>query len=80
MAKRKKNPFLKYENKNQKCTYPFTPDPAGYCWSYAHHVDGTKGYEKMKKICPNCDLFKPNIDKGLQPELAAMRKMNKESR
>ena len=45
----------KYKNPDSRCRYPFTPDPIGYCWSYANHVDGTKGFEDMDKICPGCD-------------------------
>ena len=52
--------FDKYRNRDTRCGYPFSPDPCGYCWSYAHHVDGTKGYEDMEKICRGCDLFSPN--------------------
>lgn len=62
------NPFLKYENKNDSCEYPFTPDPAGYCWSYASHVDGTEGFEDMDKICMNCDCWSPNKEKVANPE------------
>jgi len=52
--------FEKYRNPDKRCGYPFSPDPCGYCWSFAHHVDGTKGYEDMEKICHGCDLFTPN--------------------
>ena len=45
----------KYKNPDSRCQYPFTPDPLGYCWSYANHVDGTEGFEDMAKICPGCD-------------------------
>lgn len=51
------NPFLKYENKDERCTYPFSPDPAGYCWSYAHHVDGKGHCPDMSTICPECELW-----------------------
>ena len=52
--------YGKYRNRNPRCGYPFEPSPAGYCWSYAHHVDGTKGFEEMsKEICPHCELFHP---------------------
>jgi len=52
--------FEKYRNPDKRCGYPFTPDPCGYCWSYAHHVDDTEGYEDMERICPGCELFTPN--------------------
>ena len=55
----KDNPYLKYENKNGKCTYPFTPDPAGYCRSYAYHIDGTEGYDCMDAICKGCECNNP---------------------
>ena len=51
--------FDKYKNQDKRCGYPFSPYPCGYCWSYAHHVDGTKGYEDMERICKGCDLFIP---------------------
>lgn len=50
-------PFDKYRNPDPRCRYPFTPDPAGYCWSYAHHVDGTAGFENMQAICAMCPEF-----------------------
>jgi len=54
--------FDKYRNPDTRCGYPFSPDPCGYCWSFAHHVDGTEGYEDMEKICPGCELFTPNAE------------------
>jgi hypothetical protein len=54
-----------YRNPDSRCTYPFTCDPLGYCWSFAHHVDGTEGYEDMEKICPRCDLWEaPKKDRA----------------
>jgi hypothetical protein len=50
--------ILSYKNPDPQCHYPFEPNPVGYCWSYAHHVDGTPGFEEMSKICPGCDMFK----------------------
>ncbi len=47
----------KYRNPDPRCSYPFEPCGAGYCWSYAHHVDGTAGYENMESICPDCECF-----------------------
>jgi len=49
------NPFVKYRNPDRRCTYPFTPDPVGYCWTYAHHVDGTPGFENPE--CVGCECF-----------------------
>ena len=48
---------LTYRNPDKRCTYPFTPDPLGYCWSYANHVDGTERFEDMDKICPGCEFW-----------------------
>ena len=53
--------FDKYRNPDPRCGYPFTPDPCGYCWSYAHHVDET-GCKDMDKICPRCELWAPNAE------------------
>ncbi len=51
-----------YNNPDKRCTYPFTCDPLGYCWSFALHVDGSKGYEDMSKICPGCECWKEAKD------------------
>lgn len=56
--------FEKYRNPDPRCTYPFTPEPCGYCWSYANHVDGDKAFKDMSTICPTCDLFKPDVKTG----------------
>lgn len=53
----------KYRNPDPRCTYPWSPGGAGYCWSFAHHVDGRKRYEDMEKICPKCELWKPSNTK-----------------
>jgi len=58
--KEKESIYDKYRNPDTRCGYPFEPCGAGYCWSYAHHVDGTEGYEDMESICPGCECF---IDK-----------------
>ena len=50
--------FMKYRNPDQRCRYPFTPDPVGYCWGYALHIDGTPGYEDMGSHCPQCEFWK----------------------
>ena len=56
------NVFDKYRNPDKRCGYPFTPDPAGYCWSYANHVDGKVGFEDMESICEGCDRFEPSVE------------------
>jgi hypothetical protein len=53
-----KEMIMSYENTDPRCTYPFTPDPLGYCWSFAHHIDKTKGYEDIEEICKNCECWK----------------------
>ena len=52
-----KEQIMKYKNPDKRCKYPFTCDPLGYCWSYAHHVDGTPSFENMDSICPSCELW-----------------------
>ncbi len=51
-----------YNNPDKQCTYPFTCDPLGYCWSFAHHIEGTEGYENMAEICPGCECWEPDND------------------
>ena len=48
--------FKKYQNKN--CDYPFSNEPLGYCWGYAHHVDGTVGFKNLDKLCSKCEFKK----------------------
>lgn len=52
--------FKKYRNPDPQCTYPFEDCGAGYCWSYAHHVDGNPKFSDMSKICPGCECWKPS--------------------
>ena len=52
--------YDKYENKSPRCEYPFTSDAVGYCWSYAHYVDGTEKFQDIERICKTCDMFNPN--------------------
>lgn len=52
-----------YENRDARCTYPFEPNAIGYCWSYAHHVDGTSKFEDILKICEGCELWNENLNK-----------------
>ena len=54
------NPFVKYRNPDKRCQHPFTPDAAGYCFTYAHHVDGTAGYEDIEALCRRgpCEFWK----------------------
>ena len=53
------NPFEKYRNPDPRCVYPFTPGNLGYCWSYAHHVDGTDGFKNTDNFCPGCEFWEP---------------------
>lgn len=51
-------PAHRYGNPDRRCQYPNVPaHGADYCWSYAHHVDGTEGYEDMEAICVNCEYW-----------------------
>ena len=45
----------KYVNPDKRCLYPVLP--GDYCWSYAHHVDGVKGYGDIAKVCIGCRYF-----------------------
>ena len=58
-------PFLKYKNPDPRCNYPFTDDPMGYCWAFAHYVDGTAGFEDIETICSNgsCECWNPEAIK-----------------
>ena len=54
----------KYQNPDKRCSHPPARDTkkktwsaAGYCWSYAHHVDGDKKFKDMEKICRGCELW-----------------------
>jgi hypothetical protein len=54
--------ILSYYNPDTRCAIrPTDPDPLGYCWSYAHHVDKTPGYEDMGKICPGCEFYQEQL-------------------
>jgi hypothetical protein len=48
--------FEKYRNKN--CNYPFSNEPLGYCWGYAHHIDGTAGFKNLDNLCTKCEFKK----------------------
>jgi hypothetical protein len=47
----------KYVNSDPRCRFPCTGDGMDYCWSFAHHVDGTAGYEEMEPRCRGCEYF-----------------------
>jgi len=49
----------KYENPDPRCTYPFTPDPLGYCWGYACHVDGDPQFKDFN--CEGCECWVPEM-------------------
>ena len=54
-----------YCNPDSRCKYPYMPyDCLDYCWSYAHHIDGTAGYEDMEAICSRrpCEFWKERPD------------------
>lgn len=52
------NPYEKYRNPDPRCTYPFTPDPVGYCWGYACHVDGNEKFADMMSRCVGCECWR----------------------
>ena len=54
-----------YKNPDPRCKYPFEPDPLGYCWSFAIHVDKKHTPEQIFKSCIHCELFteSKNFDK-----------------
>jgi hypothetical protein len=40
------------------CKEPFSPNPIGYCWSWACHIDGGPGNEQfadIASICRGCE-------------------------
>ena len=49
--------YKKYRNAFGWCSYPWQPEPLGYCWAFAHWVDGTL-IVKEKKIETKEDLWK----------------------
>lgn len=52
--------YAKYANPNPHCHYGMDPTAVGYCWSYAHHVDGNPAYKNMKWICYKCSMYAKN--------------------
>jgi hypothetical protein len=64
--KQRKSPkgfdILNYKNPDSKCHYHFEPDPLGYCFAWAHHVDGTKGFEDMLPRCLRCECYEDSLD------------------
>ena len=46
-----------YKNEDKRCTYPFECSPLGYCWSYAHHVDGNPKFADIESICKDCEFW-----------------------
>ena len=60
--------FEQYRNPDKRCDYHFTNDPLGYCWSFAHHVDGTEGFSDMSKICSTCSLWSGPIPEPEEAE------------
>ncbi len=60
-----KKHYAKYENKDPRCDYPFTPDPIGYCWGFAQYIDYLKrpiawknGVKWYKLSCRGCESYK----------------------
>lgn len=47
--------FEKYR-KPEKCSYPWSPEPLGYCWGYAENKDaGMTDEEIEKELCEGCE-------------------------
>jgi len=48
----------KYDNPDPSCHHPRTPEceAINYCWTFAHHVDGTLGYENLEERCKTCEF------------------------
>ena len=47
-------------HKKENCGYPFTPEPLGYCWSYATDVDNeVPAKETEATHCRHCEFYKP---------------------
>jgi len=53
-----KEDIMKYKPP-EWCLYPFEPNPMGYCWSWAHHIDGTIGFKRIKGLCKTrpCEFY-----------------------
>lgn len=45
--------FRAYRNPDKKCTYPFEPCSLGYCWGWAHYIDGTGEHP----YCEDCECW-----------------------
>lgn len=56
-----------YKNPDKRCTYPFTCEVLGYCWSFAHHIDKTPGYENIEAICKGCEYWKEEKSQLITP-------------
>ena len=52
------NAYTLYKNQDNRCTYPFKPEKAGYCYAYATSVDNGNTDEFVLKTCPKCELWK----------------------
>ena len=46
-----------YRNPDPQCTYPWSPGPAGYCWSWANHFDGAPKFADIQTICKGCECY-----------------------
>lgn len=56
-GKKSQRGFTKYRKKKH-CRYPFSPEPLGYCWSYANAVDeGIADEEFEKATCNGCKFY-----------------------
>ena len=53
----------KYKNPDPRCTYPFEPCGAEYCWGYAVSVD--KGEPRQEESCRGCEFWEDVYTTGL---------------
>lgn len=59
MSDTPRKPEHRYQNQDPRCRLVATCD-LSYCWSYAHHLDGTEGFEDMEAICEGCEYWVPS--------------------
>lgn len=74
MTERK--PLNKYHNPDPRCGYATSPDitdPLDYCWSYAHHIDGSDGYQNLEKICIGCEMWSGKREGGMTKPMSPER-------
>ena len=48
--------YEKYRNPDKRCSYPWSDDAMGYCWTYAGKVDEIEEIN-MDYNCKGCEYF-----------------------